>query len=237
MFQPPRFLRGWAGGHVIVPASGLPTQRRQQRPRLLIAVLQLIDLGAQGLHAVKPPDRPPVGQAPQKAAGDPSRAASPAPQLPGHDPGEPPGRPLAVKDAAGLGDRIQFHLPSRLQTAVCPAIGVLIVMGMALHLPGLRLGGGQVIKPPQIHIAIHSRRVLRLYGVGRCPIADGAPQCWDHHAVQRIRIPGAPEILHVHSRLLHGPADLPHEGVFPHPRPALEDHDVKGRFRVHDLGK
>ena len=189
MFQPPRFLRGRAGGHVIVPADGLLTQRRQQRPRLLIAVFQLIDLGAQGLHAVKPPDRPPVGQAPQKAAGDPSRAAPPAPQLPGHDPGEPPGRPLAVKVAADLGNRIQLHLSGRLQTAVGPAIGVLIVMGMALHLPGLYLGGRQVVKPPQIYIAIHSRRVLRLYGVGRCPIADGAPQCRDHHAVQRIRVP------------------------------------------------
>ena len=189
MFQPPRLLCGWTGGHVIVPADGLLTQRRQQRPRLLIAVLQLVDLGAQGLHAVKPPNRPPVGQAPQKSASDLPRAAPPAPQLPGHDPGEPPGRPLAVKAAADLGDRIQFHLPSRLQTAVCPAIGVLIIMGMALHLPGLCLGGRQVVKPPQIHIAIHSRRVLRLYDVGRCPIADGAPQCRDHHAVQRIRVP------------------------------------------------
>ena len=166
MFQLPRFLRGRAGGHVIVPASGFLAQRRQQRPRLLIAVFQLIDLGAQGLHAVKPPDRPPVGQAPQKSASDLPRAAPPAPQLPGHDPGEPPGRPLTVKDAADLGNRIQLHLSGRLQTAVGPAIGVLIVAGVALYLHHLRLGGRQVIKPPQIHIAIHSRRVLRLYGVG-----------------------------------------------------------------------
>ena len=178
-----------------------------------------------------------MGQAPQKAAGDLPRAAPSAPQLPGHDPGEPPGRPLTVKAAADLGNRIQLHLSGRLQTVVGAAIGILIIVSVALHLHRLRLGCGQVIKPPQIHIAIHSRRVFRLYGVGRGPITDGAPERWDHNTVQRIRIPGAPKILHIRSRLLHRPADLPHEGILPYPRPALEDHHVKGRFRVHNLGE
>lgn len=73
--------------------------------------------------------------------------------------------------------------------------------------------------------------------MGRGPITDGAPERRDHHAVQRIRVSGAPEILHVRSRLLHGPADLPHEGVLPHPGAALEDHQVKGRLHIQDLGE
>ena len=237
MLQPLRLLRGRAGDYVIAPPHRLGAQRGKQPSCLLIAVLQLVNFRTERLRAVEPPDRALMGDAAQKAAGDPPCAGSPSPQLPRHNAGDPPGGPLAVKALPNFRRRIQFHLPGRFQAAVGAGIGVLIIMGVSLDLRRLRLCRRQVVEASQIHISIDCRRVFRFHDVRRSPITYGASDGRNGHAIQRIRIPGAPEVLHICPCLLHGFSDLPHEGVLPHPRPAFENHQIKSRFRIHDFRK
>ena len=73
--------------------------------------------------------------------------------------------------------------------------------------------------------------------MGAGAVHHGAAQSREYHAVQGVRVAGAPQILHRRSRPLHGPADLPHESVLPYARSALEDHHVIGRRLIRHLRK
>ncbi len=102
-----------------------------------------------------------------------------------------------------------------------PDISGLVGAGAGFDLLRGVFGGGEVVEAAQVHVAVHGGGVLGLDDVGRRPIRHGAAELREHHAVQGIRVPGAPEVLHRRARLLHRPADLPHEGVLPYPGAAL----------------
>ena len=71
--------------------------------------------------------------------------------------------------------------------------------------------------------------------MGAGAVADAAANGGNHQSVQRIRIPGAEEIFHVCPCPLHSLADFPHEGILANAGAALENHEIVGRFRIHDL--
>ena len=82
MLDPPRLLRRTADDGVPAVIRRRPMQPGKHLPCQLPAVRQLIDLGAQGVHTVKPPDVPLVGNTAQEAAGGLPRLTAPAAQLP-----------------------------------------------------------------------------------------------------------------------------------------------------------
>ena len=53
------------------------------------------------------------------------------------------------------------------------------------------------------------------------------------HPVQRVRIAGAPEVLHRRTGFFHALADLAHEGALPHARAALKHHQIVCILQIH----
>ena len=166
MLHAPGILRGHAGDGV--PAVGLrrPVELSQSLPCQFIAVRQLVDLRTQSVHAVKPPDVPFMGQAAQKAPGGLACLSAAAPQLPGNDPHGPPLRLGRVKGLPHRRNGIQLHLPGGFEIPVGPLIGGLVGVGMLLDLLCGGLGSCQIVKPSQVHIPVHRRRILRLHHMG-----------------------------------------------------------------------
>ena len=192
VLDPVRLLRRTADDGIPAAVRRCPVEPGEHLPRQLPAVRQLVDLGAQGVHAVEPPDVPLVGDAAQEAAGSPSPLAAPAAQLPGDDARRPAVRPLPVEGLPHRRHRVQLYLPCGLQVVVGPDVGGLVGVGVGLHLLRRCLGCSEVIKPSQVHIPVHRRRILGFDDVGRRAVHHGAVELRQHHAVQGVRVPGAP---------------------------------------------
>ena len=185
MFHPPGVLRGHAGDGV--PAVDLRCLGSCARifPCQFPAVRQFVNLGTQGIHAVKPPDVPLCGSDCPKSAG----WSFLSPRLCGAAPVVmiPPSvalpwthqrSPCTAVMVSSSTCRAAFEVP------VGPLIRGLIGVGVLLDLLCGGLGGGQIIKPPQVHIPVHCRRVLGFHHMGCSSVHHCTADGRQHHPIQ-----------------------------------------------------
>ena len=166
--------------------AGSPPAQLRRRPGHGIGDVPLQDVHGRGEHDVDgvieilhiaPADVPVLPLGPQ--AGDPVNHAGGAvhvpvqllPQLEGHaalEGGVAVRLPAVEIVEVGDEDVAVPHVPLLpVEDVVGPGVGGLIGAGVGLDGPGIRLGGGDVVKASQIHIPVHGGRVLGFDNVGR----------------------------------------------------------------------
>ncbi len=211
------------GGVPSGPGGGV--EALQHGRRQTVGVLQLVDSGAQRRRRVKAPDGPPARQASQKP--EPVGPSCPlSTDLPADDAVRAVEQPARVQPLQHQGGGAVVHLPGGPQGVVGPLVGGGDGPAAGNDLPPRGLGGGDVVKLSQVHIAVHGGGILGLHHVGRGAVHHRRADARYMYPVQRRRVPGAVEVLHLLPPLLHGRTDPAHHRGLPHAGSPLEHQQV-----------